>query len=241
MSAETPHSARITVTSRLLLFREDSWNPSRNVRVADDTPRTRQIRNMPYHESSHFDMIIVRERVGDSLRLKVAPSVNWLGVLTGLAVILILSGVGIAPAFNGLKLAIATRGSLGGYILGITACSVLILIVFYNVLLNLFGSEIVSVSSTDLQIESAICGFVRSQRVFPNSTVERLRYERWPGPRGAGLQHGIRFDCVGETVTFAQNLPETQSYDLIDQMRQVYSFPAPDPPDEESSPAVTHW
>jgi hypothetical protein len=49
------------------------------------------------------------------------------------------------------------------------------------------------------------------------------------------MQNGIRFDCVAETVTFAQNLSEQESYDLIDQMRKVYAFPIPDPPEEESS------
>jgi hypothetical protein len=55
------------------------------------------------------------------------------------------------------------------------------------------------------------------------------------------MQNGIRFDRVGETITFAQNLPEKESYDLIDQLRQVYAFSIPDPPEEETSPAVTRW
>jgi hypothetical protein len=55
------------------------------------------------------------------------------------------------------------------------------------------------------------------------------------------MQNGIRFDCVGETVTFAQNLSERESHDLINQMRQVYKFTMADPPEEESSPAVTRW
>jgi hypothetical protein len=39
------------------------------------------------------------------------------------------------------------------------------------------------------------------------------------------MQNGIRFDCVGETVTFAQSLPEGDSHDLINQIRQLYTFP----------------
>ena len=175
------------------------------------------------------------------MRFAVGPRVNWLGVATAFALILIVTGVGIAPALDGLKLAINTGRNLGGYMLGIAACSALIVLLLYRLLLNLFGSEIVIVSSTNLKIQSLICGFVRSQRDFPNSTVEKLRYERWPGPRGAGMQNGIRFDCVGETVTFAQNLPESESCNLIDQMRQAYAFPILDPHVEESSPAVTNW
>lgn len=177
--------------------------------------------------------------------MKVSPSARtrWLGAFTSVLLILILCGVGLVPAFNGLRHAINTSWSLGGYILGIAACLALILLILYGLLFNLFEIEIITVSPTNLQIESWICGFVQSQRDFPNSTIEKLQYESWPGPRGAGMQNGIRFDCVGETVTFAENLSEKESYDLIDQMRQIYAFPIPDPPeeDEEPSPAVTHW
>ena len=172
------------------------------------------------------------ERVGDSLKFTLGPRVNWLGVSTAVLLITIICGVGITPAFEGLESAIGVKGSLGGYILGIIACSALILLIFYGLVLNLFGSEVVAVSPTDLRIESLIWALVRSRREFPNSTVEKLRYERWPGPRGAGMQNGIRFDCVGETVTFAQNLPERESHDLVNQIRQVYTFPMADPPEE---------
>ena len=145
-------------------------------------------------ESKHSNVKIVPEKVGDSLRITVGPRVNWLGVVTALAVILILCGVGITPAYDGLKVAMITGGSVGGYILGIIVCSGLILLIVYGLLLNLFGSETITVSSTELQIRWMIGGFVRTQRDFPNSTVEKLRYERWPGPRGSGMQNGIRFD-----------------------------------------------
>lgn len=158
--------------------------------------------------------------------------------MSGFFVILILYGVGISPALKGLKHGIATGGSLGGYILGIIACSVLISLIVYVQLDNFFGSEAITVSPTDLTIQWLVCGTVRSQRELPNSTIEQLRCERWPGPRGTGMQNGIRFECVGETITFAQNLPEEESYELIDQMRQVYQFSIPDPPEEEASPAV---
>jgi len=58
------------------------------------------------------------------------------------------------------------------------------------------------------------------------------------------MQHGIRFDCVGETVTFSQAATTAESYDIIDQMRQVYNFPisnSSETDDSDSSPAVTHW
>jgi len=186
-------------------------------------------------------MKIATGKVGDSLRIRIGPRVNWLVAMSAFLVILILCGVGIAPAYDGLKSAIRKGGSLGGYILGIIACSVLVLVIVYGLLDNLFGSETITVSPSELRIQWLVCGIVRSQRDLPNSTVETLRYERWPGPRGAGMQNGICFDCCGETITFAQNLSENESYELVEQMRQVYPFPIPDPPEEESSPAVTHW
>ena len=71
------------------------------------------------------------ERVGDSLKFTLGPRVNWLGVSTAVLLITIICGVGITPAFEGLESAIGVKGSLGGYILGIIACSALILLILY--------------------------------------------------------------------------------------------------------------
>ncbi len=189
-------------------------------------------------------MAIKRNKAGDTLTLRVGPRVNWLGLFTAVAVLLILWGVGTEPAISGLMNALGSGRSIGGYLLGIAALCALSLLIAYVLLLNLFGSEVISVGPTDLEIQSLVCGLNRSKRSVPNSTVENLRYEEWPGPRGAGMQHGIRFDCVGETVTFAQGATTAESFDIIDQMRQVYKFPIDDSSgkdDSDSSPAVTHW
>ena len=125
--------------------------------------------------------------------------------------------------------------------LGIAACLALISFVLYAQLLNLFETEIITLRPTDLQISSLILGFVRSKREVPNSTVEKLRYEEWAGSgRGEGMRSAVLFECVGETIAFAQDLPQEDSYDLIDQMRQVYAFPVPDSSEDEveTSPAV---
>ena len=84
-------------------------------RHTQNSPETRYA----CEESNHSSVKIVRERIGDSLRITVGPRVNWLGVVTALAAIRILCGVGITPAYDGLKIAIGTGGSVGGYILGI--------------------------------------------------------------------------------------------------------------------------
>jgi hypothetical protein len=140
--------------------------------------------------------------------------------------------------------ALGTGQSIGGYLLGMAALGALSLLVAYFVLLNLFGSEVISVNQEDLEIQSLVCGRERSKRSVPNSTVENLRYVEWPGARGAGMQHGIRFDCVGETVPFAQSATTAESYDIIEQMQQVYKFPvaaSPETDEADPSPAVTHW
>jgi len=38
------------------------------------------------------------------------------------------------------------------------------------------------------------------------------------------MQNGIRFDRCGETIAFAQNLSENESYELVQQMRLVCPF-----------------
>jgi hypothetical protein len=93
-------------------------------------------------------MKIVREKVGDSLKVTIGPRVRRPGVFPALAMIMILSGVGISPAYAGLKLALNNGGSLGGFIHGIAACSGLILFILYSLLLNLFGSDLITVSPT---------------------------------------------------------------------------------------------
>jgi hypothetical protein len=119
----------------------------------DNTPRTSPELRYAYRDNNHFNMKIVAERFGDSLRTSIGPIVDWLGVLTAVLVIMVLCGAGLIPAFDGLRHNIATGGSLGGYILGIAACAGLILLVLYSLLLNLFGSETVTVSPTDLQVQ----------------------------------------------------------------------------------------
>ena len=118
------------------------------------------------------------DKAGDSLSIRIDPRVNWLGVMTAFLLMLILSGVGLMPALNGLKHAVNTGGTLGGYILGIAVSSFLILLVLYSAVLDLLGSETVTLNATDLQIQHSMLGFVMSQREFPNSTVEMLRCER---------------------------------------------------------------
>ncbi|MFP5236031.1 MAG: hypothetical protein ACLGSD_09010 [Acidobacteriota bacterium] len=172
----------------------------------------------------------------------IGPRINWLGLFTALLLILIVFGVGISPAWNGLTHAAREGQNPIGYILGLAALSGIVLFVAYNIALAVFGSELIVVTSSDLEIQSRVIGRVRSQRSFPNSTIENLRYEEWwSGARGTPRQQGIRFECVGETVTFARNATTAEAQEILHRMQQLYSFPMVDPPDAESSPAVMHW
>jgi len=181
-------------------------------------------------------------RTGDSLVVSIGPRVKWLGLCSAFLLLLILCGAGIAPALGGLSQSLRTGRSPFGYVLGIAALAVIALFVLYNISLMLFGSEVIVINSSDLEIQTRLFGRVRSRRLFPNSTVEKLRCEKWwSGARGTPMEHGIRFECVGETITFARNATEAESREVVDQMQQIYKFQTVDPPKEESSPAVTHW
>jgi hypothetical protein len=207
--------------------------------MSEDANSLIQFREASSHRS--VGMTIKLERVGDSLAVSVGPRVNWLGLFTAFLLVLILWGAGIVPAWEGLMRVLHAGQSPLGYILGIIALSGIALFVAYNIVLALFGSELTLINSSDLEIQSRTFGRIRSRRSFPNSTVEKLRYEEWwSGARGTPMEHGIRFECVGETITFARKATTAESHDIIDGMQQLYKFPIVDPPEEESSPAVTH-
>jgi hypothetical protein len=174
--------------------------------------------------------------------VSIGPRLNWLGLCTAFLLLLILCGAGIAPAVEGLSQSLREGRSPFGYVLGIVALAVIALFVLYNISLMLFGSETTVIDSSDLEIQNRLLGRVRSRRKFPNSTVENLRYEKWwSGARGTPMEHGIRFECVGETITFARNATEAESREVLDRMRQLYKFQTVEPPEGDSSPAVTHW
>jgi hypothetical protein len=193
-----------------------------------------------YPQLKEIAMAIKQEKVNGTLRLCVGPRINWLALFVSLLLLLIIWGAGMEPAFEGFIGALGTTRSIGGYLLGMAALSALSLFLAYGILLNLFGSEVICVTSSELDIQFKTLSWIRSRRSVPNSTVEQLRYEEWPVPR-AGVQHGIRFDCVGETTTFAMSATTSECYAIIDQMRQVYDFSVPDPSEAEPSPAVTNW
>lgn len=179
----------------------------------------------------------------DKLIIRIGPRPKLLGLMTASMVGLILWGVGFQPALHGLKASIGTNHSIGGYFAGIVLFGILILFMAFSILEMLFGSQTVILDRTDFAIETWFMNLRRSRRTFPNSTIEKLRFEKWSSrARGVGMMHAIQFDCVGETVAFAADASEAESYDILDAMRKIYPFSVPEQSTEETaSPAVTHW
>jgi hypothetical protein len=186
-------------------------------------------------------MSIKTERDGNTLMLRVRSRINWLALIAVPLLLAMMWGIGIEPAWEGLTDGLRTGRSIGGYVLGLPVASAIFLFLLYVLLLELFGAELIVITPADLEIQSLVFGVIRSRRSIPNSTVEKLRYEEWPGPYRDGTDNGLRFECVGETVTFALNAPTEDCHDILDKMLQVYKFPIPDPPEEKLAPGVVRW
>jgi len=175
-----------------------------------------------------------------SLRARVRPRINWLILLSTFLVLFIIYGAGLSPAWARLEATQHAGGNIGGPTLSLLVLSVMAIGSIYAIAKMLFSSEIVVLNQTTLEVQRLLPSFSLSDRSFPNSTIENLRYDEWAGGR-AGMQNGIRFECAGETVTFARQATHSDSWDLIDKMLEIYKFPMQDSADAERSPAVTNW
>jgi len=154
--------------------------------------------------------------------------------------LLIICGVGLFPAWVALESTLRTGRTIGGPILTLLVLSAMASGPIYAIAGMLFSSDLVVLTQTTLEIQRSLLFFNVSDRNFPNSTIENLRYDEWYGG-GAGMQNGIRFECVGETVTFARQANYGDSWDLIDKMREVYKFPMQVPIDTERLPSIMNW
>lgn len=174
------------------------------------------------------------------LRIRVRPRINWLTLFSTLLILFIIFGAGLIPAWARLEAMQHAGGNIGGPILSLLVLSAMAIGTIYATAAMLFSSELVVLNQTTLEIQRSLISFNVSDRNFPNSTIENLRYDEWGGGR-AGMQNGIRFECAGETVTFARQATYSDSWDLIDKMREVYKFPMQGSPDTRHSPALMNW
>jgi hypothetical protein len=188
-------------------------------------------------------MTLKVESAPGALRIRVRPRINWLILFSALLVLFIITGAGLVPAWDRLGTTVHIGGNLGGPILSLLILSAMAIANLYAIAKMLFASELIVVDQITLEIQKWLFSFNLSQRSFPNSTIENLRYDEWSGGR-AGTQNGIRFECAGETVTFARQATHSDSWDLIDKMCELYKFPmqeSDDTDNAERSPAVTNW
>ena len=185
-------------------------------------------------------MPIKMTRTGENLTIQVGP--DRLAGLAQLAVfaalIFILCGVGIAPAWRGLESSLRSGGAAYGYLIAIIGLSALTAFLTWMAFLAVFSYDLVLVNRTELKIQRCALRWIRSRRSFPCSVVEKLRYEVRTGTRY--MNRGIYFDCAGETVEFARGINERQAYRIIDAMKAIYPFSGLDP-EPYVAPGVTSW
>lgn len=175
------------------------------------------------------------------MSVRIRPRINWLILFSSLLILLIIIGAGLLPAWERFEAILRSGKSIGDPILRLLILGAVAIVNLYAVFNMLFSSEHIVLSQTTLEIQRWLFTINLSQRSFPNSTIENLRYDVWGGGK-AGMQNGIRFESVGETVTFARQVRESDSWDLIDKMCEVYKFPTKEESTGiERSPAVTDW
>jgi len=186
-------------------------------------------------ESATTSMSLKTDQIAGALRIEIHPRKSWSLIFDFM--VLAIWGALFYASFVGYE----NRSHIGRSTSEAIAILALTMSLFlwslYATLKALFYYEIVTTTSSTLQIQGHLLSFTTSDQQYTNSLISQLRYEEWSGGR-SGTQNGIRFEYNGETVTFARQVDTSDSWDLIDRVREVYPFPTPAP---DSSPAVTHW
>jgi hypothetical protein len=183
-------------------------------------------------------MTLKVEIAAGAVCMRVRPRINWLILCASLLTLLIIVGAGLTPGRDRLNATIQRRGSIGSSIFGLLVLSAMAILNLYAIFRMTFFSEAIILNQASLEIQRRLFVLNLSQRSFPNSTIENLRYDEWSGGR-AGTQNAIRFESAGETFTFARQATHGDSWDVIDKMLEVNKFPMQE--SNESSPAVSHW
>jgi hypothetical protein len=219
------------MTSRFLGVWEGS--ESRFVQGKDWRQHNRNVRKYNFS-----NMTLKVEIAAGEVSLRVRPRINWLILCSSFLVLFIIVGAGLLPGWERLNATVHSAGSVGAPIFGLLVISAMAVFNLYAIFKMVFFSEIVVLNQASLEIQKWLFAFKMSQRSFPNSTIENLRYDEWSRGR-AGTQSGIRFESAGETLTFARQATHSDSWELIDKMLEVYKFPMQE--STESSPAVSRW
>jgi hypothetical protein len=166
--------------------------------------------------------IHIREKKGD-LEVAVRPRINWLVLFYLLFLIATIAIVIV----DRVRTAENTGNSIGLPAFRFVFLSAIAVFSTYCVLRMLFGSDVVILNQTELKIQRRIFSFQLTEQSYPNSTVINLRYDEWSGGRW-GTRNAVRFESAGKTVSFARQATDSDSWDLIDKMRELYAFPTED-------------
>jgi hypothetical protein len=158
------------------------------------------------------------------LRSKIRPRISWTTLPFLLLFLWIVIGSGLLPASTRLQAAMQNNYGVGDIVFRLLIYLSTAIAGLYVFLRMFFGSDVVILSQTTLEIQRWIFRLSLTQRSFPNSTVNNLRYVEWRVSR-FGMQRAICFESAGKTVTFARQSAEGDSRELIDAMHEIYPFP----------------
>jgi Flp pilus assembly pilin Flp len=173
----------------------------------------------------------------DRLDVQVRPKIRWLSLIAAAGLLLVLVSVGVVPALTGVQAALLTGKSFGGFLVGAIAAAIITAVVLYSMLKTFFGTERLLLTATDLEVQSRLFGSVTERLAIPNANVEKLRVEEsWSGEKGTPVERALRFDCAGETITFAAGAERNDAFAILEAMKKLYDFPVAENLKEEPPP-----
>lgn len=170
-------------------------------------------------------MALQAEISNGMLRARIRPRISWTTLPFLLLFLWIVIGSGLLPASRLLGAALQDGNNLGDLVFRLLIYLSVAIADLYILFRMLFGSDVIVLSQTTLEIQRWVFRFNLTQRSFANSTVEDLRYAEWRVSR-FGMQNVIRFESAGKTVAFARQAAEGDSWELIDKMREIYRYPS---------------
>ena len=84
----------------------------------------------------------------------------------------------------------------------------------------LLGSEVVTLTSSVLEVDVLILGCIFRKDRFDTQTIVNLRYEEWSGYR-YGKPSGIKFETSAGTFILARYAKVSEGYELLDGMLSI--------------------
>ncbi|WP_420238063.1 hypothetical protein ACOBR2_00195 [Telmatobacter bradus] len=162
----------------------------------------------------------------DRLDVQIRPRIRWLSLIAAAGLLLVLVSVGVVPALTGVQAALLTGKSFGGFLVGAIAAAIITAVVLYSMLKTFFGTERLLLTATEIEVQSRLFGSVTERFATPNTNVEKLRVEEsWNGEQNTPVERALRFECAGETITFAAGAERDDAFAILEAMKKIYDFP----------------